>query len=291
MTQQNKPVMEIPVSDPMNVEKVRIKLLFDEPFEKEKESQFGDGTYMLYTYTILDMSDNTEKLMFAYTGLYNAISGTGAGKGAVLDIGRIGEGKSTVWGADYISGPRRPVKEESGAKVYDTAVEDKREWKDGGVAKTPARQDVFHPMSSTDVEIVMAIIEDDLNLLEQVVALVATKECFGDLSGDQQARVARGSLIEARRKHRPGMIVGSSRDDKGESSDSPNESPDSSVPFEPKVNGTEYAIKESERMAQYMKAIKAGMDKADNDPDKARAVLDGLIDATLFDTRNSMMSA
>lgn len=87
---QQKPVVEFPVSTVRDQQPVDLLLQFDTPKEIDK------GDWMLYLYGVVH--EGVEKVMFAYSGLYNKIQASGAVKGDTISVVRIGQGKdNTQW--------------------------------------------------------------------------------------------------------------------------------------------------------------------------------------------------
>ena len=202
---ERKPKLEIPVSDnPRELDEVEVEMLFDSPYAYHEHNP--DASYEVWYYTVRVIDSNEEMSVTAYSGLHTDIERTNYDVGATISLARIGEKKKTVWMCSYVSGPKR---ETNVVPTVQPALS-------ANGANAPARavqSSVWTPYNSSDTEVMLAIMDADLDLLEQSLALVSTREAFAEVSLDQQVRIAVGARINAGRVFRPGMRLASKEDD------------------------------------------------------------------------------
>ena len=102
----NVPESDYRLDEP-DVKPLIVTLMFDEPREKEQQSQFGSGgTYTMFYYTV--ESEGVEYALGATPALHKKIQGVGATKGTEIKIikRRIGDdAKDIRWSVSHVSGP------------------------------------------------------------------------------------------------------------------------------------------------------------------------------------------
>lgn len=175
---------------------VHVEMMYDKPYAYHEDHP--DASYESWYYTVRRLPDGEELSLAAYTGLNKAIEKTNYDVGTVLSIVRLGESKQTVWGVDYISGPRRSTNQSQAPAV--AAVAEKKE-------SYKSMSNEWEPLGEEAINVILTMVDDDLNLLEKTLPLVAMRPAFADATIDQQVRIARGSLIQADRRYRPGMTL------------------------------------------------------------------------------------
>ena len=197
---KDRPVLDIPVSDGIDIEAVEVEFLFDTPKDIDK------GNYTLYVYTV--MHDGVEHVMFAYSGLYRALENIGVTSGTIAQIARIGEGKDTRWLVKHVSGPVVNRSSEDSPASSGTSRRDNSQRAQAQPARrtSPSRTDnVYHRISKEEYDVFGELLRDGVRLA--TLAIEVADEEAPEATPEERLKVAMSALVYAKQVYRRGMTV------------------------------------------------------------------------------------
>lgn len=196
MTTNTRPKLEVPAASSMaELAWVQVEFMFDSPFKLDNTGKDYDS----WMYTVLH--EGEEHVMFAYTGMYNAITkaiGEDNQAGKIVEIARFGKGQSTTWECRLVgenpNTAARPKPQEQAARPAQT------------YGNTPA----YEPLSAQDKATILWIADEQMNLVLDCIRVAAQKaeELDTGFDGDQVFRLGMSGYINATRTFRSGMTVG-----------------------------------------------------------------------------------
>lgn len=191
-------------SDEPTVNPVEVRLMYDDPLEKEMQRTDGSGSFKSWLYAVENQADNVEYTWSASKHLHEEVQKLGATKDMIVKIikKRIGPGQKDIrWSVGYIGGPVDHQKQnalQGNGQAQSTQTQPAKTQK-AAPQQQPAGSSVYLPTRRNEeyMRLLREIAADKLENWSTIYALVQAQ--FPDESSDWAATRATHLHIDVNR--------------------------------------------------------------------------------------------